>query len=189
MNQEKDNEPGCEIAAGVNHKTTDELAASAVPNGDNDFPQVVFRTKASYSSFLWLLLGFALFIVLVGFAPAVMGPTSTATNKVVSVITLLGTVCFMVLVNIAIVPVAFEVRSNRSIGVVTTLCTYNFPGAVSAHDASSEAARFRPRIKFVTDLSKRIIIRRTSGMDLLICPQDENGFIQAVHSVQPQQVV
>lgn len=159
-----------------------------------DPPEVVFRTAARYSPILWLLLAFSVFIVLICIVPIVMDPNSTADNKRFGVITLLGSVCFMVVVYIAVLPVAFQVRSDRAIGVVTMLCTYHFPGAVRAYPLNGSTSSssyntvplFRPRIKFATDLSSRINIRRTSGMDLLVSPQDENGFIQAVQSVQPQ---
>lgn len=198
MNQEKDDVLDCEIAAGVDvdHKTTVDVTASSVvmsssseiPNGDSNFPQVVFRTKATYSLFLWFVLGcIAVVFIIFGLLPILSNPSIQREDQNDGVIGLLVTAGFVVFLVLLVFPKSYEVRIDSSIAIITMLCTYRFPGVLRADKLKSwHDEMLHPRINLATNFSRRVAVRRESGLDVFVSPHDLEGFVAAINQVQPQ---
>ena len=143
-------------------------------------PSIVFRTRASYHPFLLFLLVFVIIATVLSVVLAFLDRASVLSG----VYLLLFKLSLLLPVYTMVLPLAFEVRSDSCIAVKTTFCTYRFPGAVRAYRlnmCSSDV--FRPRFK-LTSLSNQISVRRESGWDLLVSPQDADEFIEAIEQIQ-----
>lgn len=134
---------------------------------------------------IWGVLIFGIAVVLLTIIPVSLDPNTSNADKTSAMWTLIWSAVSILILYIFILPTKFEVRSNGSIGVATLFVTYTFVDAVRAYiaDGLFEGA-LRPRFKFATSLEKRVVVRRRNGRwDLLLSPNDVDGFVKAVNGV------
>jgi hypothetical protein len=100
------------------------------------------------------------------------------------------TVILIFALYMVVLPRKVDVRSNGSIGVKTSLITYQFSGVVRAYQAGMGRDDFlRPRLKFATAFGPPhlVVVRRRHGKwDVVVSPSDPEGFILALERVVSQ---
>ena len=75
------------------------------------------------------------------------------------------------------------VRSDGSIGITTTCWTYSFANVETAYCLTSLYQDVgRARVKFATGWSVCVVVRRRD-VDVVVSPEDVEGFIQAIQEV------
>mmetsp|Transcript_839 Transcript_839/g.2030 ORF Transcript_839/g.2030 Transcript_839/m.2030 type:complete len:200 (-) Transcript_839:13-612(-) len=172
------------------HGADDDLEAQAKDTATvstDPSVAVVFKTMASYSTLISLLLALPIFVILFFIIRLFDDPDSTLQEKLGGIILIVVAMVLLAIPYALAVPTAFEVRSDASIGVAMMFFTYSFPDVVEAHKVESLCdVIFRPRINFLTDLESRVCVRRRRCCDLVVSPRDVDGFIQAINDTARQ---
>lgn len=156
---------------------------SAMISSSND---VVFSDYSAYSPLIaWLLLvspattlGCTLLVWL--------DPDEPPSEHDFAIRILLCTTVGLLVLYLLILPYRISVFSNGSVGVrVLCFATYTFSNVVRAyHSPGMWDDSCRARIKFATNLDKRVVVMRRKGKwDLTVSPGDVQGFLDAVSGV------
>lgn len=103
--------------------------------------------------------------------------------------------CFILIavIYMAVLPRQVDVRSSGTVAIKTCLLTFHIDDIARAYcgynTESEYDSCFRPRVKFATSLNKdgAVVIRRHHGKwDVIVTPQDPEGFVHAVEEVLRQ---
>lgn len=158
---------------------------------------IVFSTPSRYQNIVWILLSTPLIAIVVriillrddGGEDGDNGRNSSANDEIshsVGAWILGWAFLLVVVVYMIVLPKQVDVRSNGSVAIKSFLLTYHIDGVVRAYQAGIGREEFwRPRITFATRLGEgRVVIRRRHGKwDVVVSPEDPEGFIQAVEEV------
>ncbi|KAL3912647.1 MAG: hypothetical protein SGILL_006801 [Bacillariaceae sp.] len=145
---------------------------------------IVFATPAKYTPVVWVLLAIPLVAVLVSII--MLYPRRADYRSSGTAWGLVWTMLLIMVLYMAVLPRQIDVRSNGTIGIKTALLTFHIDGVVRAYQAGSGREDFlRPRVKFGTSMEGRIILRRNHGKwDVVVSPQDVEGFLNAVEEMK-----
>lgn len=152
---------------------------------DENKPRVVFSSPAVYHPLTIILLSVAPIVMFGSIVLVELDDSSSSQEKQKARQSLLWSTVALIIVYGFVMPRRFVVLSDASIQVTTLLKTWRFPHVTAAYEYPSLFQdAFRPRFKFATDLTNRILIRRgNGGWDLLLSPRDVPGFASAVRRV------
>lgn len=154
---------------------------------------VVFASSASYQTLILIpLLLVAPLVMILSIVSVFLDSSLSPEERRSSLITLGLSTLLIVVMYLLVMPKRFEVRSDASIAVVTLTFTYTFGHVTAAYnDPPLMRDCWRPRLKFATNLNKRVLVRRKhGGWDIVVSPDDPNGLTAAVwkvaHAVEDQ---
>ena len=146
---------------------------------------VIFSDYVSYSPLItWLLLvapATTLSCVLLVWLDDAQPPA----ERELSIKILVGTTAGILLLYLFILPIQVSVKSNGSVCIRVLPMTYTFFHAVRAYQSPGMwDDSFRARIKFATNISKRVVILRRNGKwALTVSPLNPKEFVDAVSRV------
>lgn len=148
-------------------------------------PDLVFTSRAAYQGWVVSLLAFGPLAIIAAGIVTWMDQTMSYKEKLQSLKILFYSFVFVLVLYVFVMPHRFEVRSDASIRVVTWPMSYKF-GHVTAAYENPPIFSLRPKIKFATDLTKRVLVQRKNGWDILLSPDDPKGYVDAVWKVVSQ---
>lgn len=149
--------------------------------------KVVFETSSKYDSSMIIILSICVFSILFAFYKVYEDDSIPDDERKQAYNTLIWTLVSILFVFALVLPYSVQVRSDSYIGIRTVLVTWWFSmvtDAIVNPTSLSEHCR-GPRYKFATTLfHHRVLVRRCKGYwDVLVSPQDIDGFIQAISGV------
>lgn len=144
--------------------------------------QVVFESPASYHLWTWILISIAPVATLLSMVIVKHDHTFPPQMKADVLFCLLWTTIALILLFISILPRLYRVYSNGTISVKTCIFTFRFSNATGAAD-DPPFEDWSKVLKFSTNFTKRVIVRRSGGWDILVSPKDTKGFVEAVWKV------
>mmetsp|Transcript_11435 Transcript_11435/g.26862 ORF Transcript_11435/g.26862 Transcript_11435/m.26862 type:complete len:252 (+) Transcript_11435:330-1085(+) len=99
----------------------------------------------------------------------------------------------IMIVYMAVLPRQLDVRSNGTVAIKTCLLTFHIDEIARAYRGCNIESDYdfflRPRLRFATSLDRdaAVVIRRHQGKwDVVLTPQDPEGFVHAVEEVLRQ---
>lgn len=147
--------------------------------------RVVFSDYIAYSPLImWLLL----------VAPATtlgcvllvsLDPDQPPAERDLAIKILCWTTVGIILLYIFILPYRVSVMADGSVGIRVIPFTYNFGDIVRAYASPGMFDdAYRPRLKFATNLDKRVVVMRRKGKwDITVSPCNPQDFVDALDSI------
>ena len=148
-------------------------------------PDLVFISRAVYHVWVVFLLAIGPLSIIAAGMATWMDQTLSYEEKLQGLKILFYSFVFVIVLYVFVMPHRFEVLSDASIRVVTWPMSYKF-GHVTAAYENPPIFSLRPKIKFATDLTKRVLVQRKNGWDILLSPDDPKGYVDAVRKVVSQ---
>jgi len=153
---------------------------------------IVFASTSKYQWLIGFLVVVPLFAILM--AIILFDVKSQEEYKNSSTVWVLGW-CFILIMVLymAILPRQVDVRSNGTVAIKTCLLTFHIDDIARAYRGcnidSNYDSLLRPRVRFATSFDRdgAVVIRRHHGKwDVVVTPQDPEGFVHAVEDMVRQ---
>lgn len=146
---------------------------------------LVFTSRAAYQFWVVLLLAIGPLSIIAACMATWMDQTMSYEEKFQGLKILFFSFVFVLVLYVFVMPHHFEVCSDASIRIVTWPMSYKFGHVIAAYE-NPPIFSLRPKIKFATDLTKRVLVQRKNGWDILLSPVDPKGYVDAVWKVVSQ---
>ena len=177
-----------ELVASNNVKPSETKIDTTHPSPSSSSSyQVIFSTPSKYdllTKALLIIPPVVLFIEMVYLGVDNANDSSSDQSAVwilACVLIFAGLICLLFL------PKQLDIRSNGSIGIKTTLVTYQFGDICHAHLTSFGRETSCAPLQFATCFSSQMVIRRRSGKcKVVISPLQAEEFLQTLQSVIPE---
>jgi len=153
---------------------------------------IIFASSSKYQLLVCLLLMIPLLTILVSLILFDINTREEYKNS--WIVWVLGW-CFILIMVLymAILPRQVDVRSNGTVAIKTCLLTFHIDDIARAYRGCNIDSNYnsflRPRVRYATSLDKdgAVVIRRKHDKwDVVVTPQDPEGFINAVEKMLQQ---
>ena len=193
-NQQHQQQPSVPISsASANIKTGPSVPSSSYSVSSRRKQRlIVFASSSKYQLLLCLLLMIPLLTILISLILFDINTQEEYKNS--WTVWVLGW-CFILIMVLymAILPRQVDVRSNGTVAIKTCLLTFHIDDIARAYRGcnidSNYNSLLRPRVRYATSLDKdgAVVIRRKHDKwDVVVTPQDPEGFINAVEKMLRQ---
>lgn len=143
--------------------------------------RVLFETPSHYSCSILIIIAFSFSMGIVANIPMLVDPETTQMEQDIALKSTIWTAVSFTIVFFLIFPKSFTIYSNATVGVKTLGAEYKFSHIMDAREVIWNDLTLRPRWKFASSTSKRVIITRATGKwDLVVSPTDIAGFLAAL---------
>ena len=155
---------------------------------------VLFTSPASYSPLVWCLLAIGPVVTIATIVLVQYYPSTEPADKDVATWVLLAATLFQIGLFLLVLPKFYRVHTDKTVDVVTFACTFRARHVLTARkdergllasagfSAGGTTSSSLLALKFATDLSSRVVVRRGRNcMDLVVSPADADGFVRAVN--------
>ena len=164
-----------------------------INNKNSNKKLIVFASSSKYQLLVCILLSIPLLAILMSIILFDVKTQEEYKNSW-TVWTLGWCFIFIVVLYMAVLPRQVDVRSNGNVAIKTCLLTFHIDDIARAYRGCNNGvdslnwydSLLRPRVKFATSLDKDgtvIIIRKHDKWDVVITPDDPEGFISAVENM------